>query len=184
LCSIRERGFRLFPSTYGTRWHIEENAIAPFTSSTEDAFKKAFHLDEEASWWENDACEAREHGRVQISEHALRQLAREEQLANLPVTPEMVQSIKLTGSCRESFPCQHSLTITLLDGREKKMGLGGKDLSILMEATRNSVEWSQKDIKHFESYINHSFFEDQPQKTAAEILSGSFFELLEDEIEA
>lgn len=53
------------------------------------------------------------------------------------IQPSMVQKLEIDKSCKERFPCGHSCKITLIDGREKKVGLDGDEIYALINVIAN-----------------------------------------------
>lgn len=86
---------------------------------------------------------------------------------NPVVTPSMVATLKISSMCLESYPCQHKCTITLSDGREKSVTLGGPSINSLIQAVA-SEKISCKDDK---SHFDYPSFE----KGSAESILSSFF---------
>ena len=167
-------------SPYTTRFSIEETTERNFLAFSETRFLQTF---------------AGSHSRP-ASDGSFgppyRVVAREDRIRELlipnvgltPVTPNMVRSIEIGDSCRESTPCQHNATITLRDGRIRETGLGGHQAYILLEATRGSIRHREQDLRHFSTYSNFQQTQSSdpnspqnlpsPRPTAEQILSDIF----------
>lgn len=65
---------------------------------------------------------------------------------------KIIQSVQ-AGSCAESYPCQHSLTITYQDGSKKEDWAWGPDIA------KNYYKYlGENDKAHFSEYRPHSRF--------------------------
>lgn len=68
------------------------------------------------------------------------------------ITPSMVQRFEIDQLCMERYPCGHSCKITLSDGRERKTGLDGDKIYVLINAIAD--EKIVGNDGHFDCYLN------------------------------
>ena len=165
LCAFRETTCCfLFPKIW-TRWQINECTADQFASFTEAAFRQEFDLSPDEKLEGHPVYSRREGSRIfarldtwQFGGGRGRKPARSVP-SDVPSTentigPNMVQSVQLSEICGRSYPCRHTATVTLKDGREGQIRLNGAEAHILLEATKESIDLTGLDLEHFNMYAN------------------------------